>query len=98
MSDQAENENQQTVTPEEVRQSMLAELDASQEAIAELSDEELEEVAGGVGGIAGGFRAIFRSGIFNASNALTKGEGVRGALKAATSEIGQAWKIGKRFG
>jgi Type-A lantibiotic len=49
MSNQPEHENQQTksVTPEEVRQSILAELEASQQAITELSDEELEEVAGG---------------------------------------------------
>ncbi len=47
MSDQPENEMQQSMSPEEMRQSLLAELDASQQAIAELSDEELEQVAGG---------------------------------------------------
>src|SRR5690349_6219173 len=46
-----ENENQQTPTPEEVRQYILAELEASKQTIAELSDEELEEVAGGKGGM-----------------------------------------------
>ena len=47
MSNQFENENQQTIAPEEVRQSLLAELEEGKQAIAELSDEELEEVAGG---------------------------------------------------
>lgn len=47
MSNQPENENQQTVTPEEVREYLLAELEASKQTIAELSDEQLEEVAGG---------------------------------------------------
>jgi hypothetical protein len=49
MSNQSENENQQseTVTPEEVRQYLLAEIEAGKQAITELSDEQLEEVAGG---------------------------------------------------
>ena len=38
------------MTPEEVRQYVLAEIDATKQAIAELSEEELEEVAGGVFG------------------------------------------------
>ena len=49
MSDQIENEQQQSMTPEEVRQSLLAEIDATQQAIAELSNEQLEEVVGGAG-------------------------------------------------
>ena|SRR5690349_8227592 len=49
MTNQPENENQQTPTPEEVRQYILAELEASKQTIAELSDEQLEEVAGGAG-------------------------------------------------
>jgi hypothetical protein len=46
MSNQPENE-QQSMTAEEVRQYILAELEAGKKAIAELSDEQLEEVAGG---------------------------------------------------
>ena len=49
MSDQIENENQQSMTPEEVRQALLAEIEATQQAIAELSNEQLEEVVGGAG-------------------------------------------------
>src|SRR5689334_20753623 len=45
MSKQPEQENQQT--PQEMRQALLAELEAGEQAIAELSDEQLEEVAGG---------------------------------------------------
>lgn len=41
-----ENEEQQTETLEEVRQPLLAELDASKE-IEALSDEELEVISGG---------------------------------------------------
>jgi hypothetical protein len=50
MSNQPENENQQIeiVNSEEVRQSILAEIDATRQAIAELSEEELAEVAGGL--------------------------------------------------
>jgi hypothetical protein len=48
MSNQPEYRNQpEIVTPQEIRQSILAEINAYQQAIAELSDEELEEVAGG---------------------------------------------------
>jgi hypothetical protein len=50
MSNQPENENQQIeiVNSEEVRQSILAEIDATRQTIAELSEEELAEVAGGL--------------------------------------------------
>jgi hypothetical protein len=44
MSDQHENES---MTPEVVRQALLAEIDATKQAIAELSNEQLEEVVGG---------------------------------------------------
>ena len=47
MSNQPENEKQQTLTSEEVRQHMLSEIEVSKQEIAELSDEELEAVAGG---------------------------------------------------
>jgi hypothetical protein len=47
MSNQPENANQQTLTAEEVRQYILDELDANQQAIAELSEEELETILGG---------------------------------------------------
>jgi hypothetical protein len=49
MSNQPENENQQsqTVTPQELREFLLAELEASKQAIAELSDEQMEIIAGG---------------------------------------------------
>src|SRR5689334_17575806 len=51
MSNQPENENQQaeTITTEELREFLLTEIEASKQAIAELSDEQLEEVAGGAG-------------------------------------------------
>jgi hypothetical protein len=47
MSNQPENEQTVIVTPEEVRQSLIAEIEATKQAIAELSDEELEEATGG---------------------------------------------------
>ncbi len=49
MSNQPENEKQQveTIAPEEVRQFLLAELEASKQALVELSNEQLGEIAGG---------------------------------------------------
>src|SRR5690348_4881823 len=49
MSNQAENETQQveTIATEEVRQFLLAELEASKQALVELSNEQLGEIAGG---------------------------------------------------
>jgi bacteriocin-like protein len=44
MSNQPENE---VPTSQELRQALLSQLGASQQAIAELSDEELEQIAGG---------------------------------------------------
>jgi hypothetical protein len=46
MSKQTENE---TMAPQEFREFLLAELEASRQAIAELSNEQLEEVVGGRG-------------------------------------------------
>jgi hypothetical protein len=46
MSNQSENEQQRR--PETVRQSLLAELNASKQAIADLSNEEMEAITGGV--------------------------------------------------
>ena len=50
MSNQPEHENQQPemVSTEEVREYLLTELEASKQAIAELNDEQLEQIAGGV--------------------------------------------------
>ena len=49
MSDHLENEMQpsETVTPQELRESLLAELETARQAIAELNNEQLEEVVGG---------------------------------------------------
>ena len=49
MSNQPENEKQQTMTPEEARQHLLGEIEVIQQAITELRDEELEEISGGLG-------------------------------------------------
>jgi hypothetical protein len=48
MSNQPENEKQQpeTMTVQEIRESILIELEASKQTIAELSDEELKQIAG----------------------------------------------------
>jgi bacteriocin-like protein len=47
MSNQPENE---VLTPQERRQSLLNELSALQQMINELSNEELEQITGGFGG------------------------------------------------
>jgi hypothetical protein len=44
MPNQPEHENQQLL---ELRQSLLSQLESSQQVITELSDEQLEQVAGG---------------------------------------------------
>jgi len=51
MSDQTENEMQQTetLTPEEVREALLTELAASKQEIEALSDEQLESIIGAGG-------------------------------------------------
>jgi hypothetical protein len=43
------NQNEIT-TPQELREALLAEIENSKQVIAELSDEQLEEVAGGAFG------------------------------------------------
>jgi hypothetical protein len=60
MSDQPENamEPAETRVSEGVRQYILARLDASKQTIAELSDEELHEVAGGILGDLVGLTAL----------------------------------------
>jgi Mor family transcriptional regulator len=83
MADQLENEKPQTeetVNSKELRQAFLSELEASKQAITELSDEELEEVAGGspwqkIGGFMrnGGGRQIWTvagEGLGKAANGL----------------------------
>ncbi len=63
MSNQPEYEEQQpqTATPEEVRQILLAELEASKQAIQELNEEQLGEIAGGgwIHDAASGVRATY---------------------------------------
>ena len=49
MSNQPENEKQQTMTPEETRQHLLAQTEVIQQVILELRDEDLEEITGGFG-------------------------------------------------
>jgi hypothetical protein len=67
MSNQPENG---VLTPQELRQTLLDELETSQQAITALSDEQLEEIAGGRGwgrlaaGAAVG--AVFGPSIINA--------------------------------
>src|SRR5579884_971027 len=56
MSEQLDQTEQSAMTPQELRQHMLEELEASKQAIEELSDEELEAVAGG------GFSTIITRG------------------------------------
>jgi hypothetical protein len=50
MSNQAEHEHEpsKTLTAEELRQSLLSQIDATKEAVYALSDEEVEQVAGGM--------------------------------------------------
>ncbi len=63
MSNQSEQEK--TMTPEEVRQSLLARLEASKQAIAALSDEQLEAITGGALGGNEYRPAIQNVGLYN---------------------------------
>ena len=74
MSNQPENEIQPSSTLEEVRQSLLAEIDASKQTITDLSDEELEAIAGGgkFGDALSGIRAMYNL-TGNVGAALLKG-------------------------
>lgn len=49
MSNQPVHDRQQpeTMTPQEIRQSLLADIEAYKQAIIELSNEELDEITGG---------------------------------------------------
>src|SRR5205807_922204 len=47
MSEQSNQTEQSTMTSQELRQRILEELEASKQAIEELGDEELENIAGG---------------------------------------------------
>lgn len=47
MSEQTTRDEQNPMTPQELRERMLEELEAGKKAIADLSEEELEAVAGG---------------------------------------------------
>lgn len=49
MSDRQDAAKQKSLTPEEIRQQMPAHLDLGKVGIAELSEEQLESVAGGKG-------------------------------------------------
>ncbi len=63
MSNQPEDEIQQseTMAAQALREYLLEELEASKQALAELSDEELEEVAGGGSGtIIAGIKATYK--------------------------------------
>jgi hypothetical protein len=70
MSNQPENEMQQSLTPEEVRQSVLDEIDATKQTIADLSDEELEEIAGAAGTLTA-MRAIYNTARSDGNGILT---------------------------
>lgn len=53
---QSENEKKQqpeTLTPQELRRSLLAKVEAGKQMIEALDDEQLEEVVGGAGDVAG---------------------------------------------
>jgi hypothetical protein len=75
MSNQSENKMQQTQTPEEIRQHLLAQVEASKKTLEDLSEEELEAVAGGsflhslvsaikdVGGVAGNYYKGIANGL-----------------------------------
>ncbi len=88
MSNQSEQEKPQpeTSTPQEVRQFLLAELEASQQIILELNDEQLIEITGG-GNMISGIKAVYQV-------ERDLGEGV---VLSATSAITQGPRLGIEY-
>lgn len=84
MLNHPENEMQQTLTPEEVRQSPLARSEARNQAMTELSNEQLDEISGALsfsgavvglkqgwsnaGNVSAGIKAGFSSLVYGAKN------------------------------
>jgi hypothetical protein len=93
MSNQPENEMQQTPTPEEVRQYLLAEIETSQQVVAKLSDEELEEIAGAGAGLSGMIATykFQRSQQYNYDNRPDNRPSIM-------TSLGNAWQNGARTG
>ena len=86
MSDQPNQTTQPAQHPRELRQQMLEQLETSKQAIEELSDEELEEVAGGwLPGVPGG-KAL--SVIADAAQAV--GHGAKTFWNSQVSKSGAA--------
>ena len=86
MSNQSEHENQQieTPTPEEVREFLLTEIEAAQQQITELSDEQLEEIAGGIAGTQYSIRGAWKGGMAGYSGANSGGKDpIQGFFKGA---------------
>jgi hypothetical protein len=91
MSNQPENDVQQPLTPEEVRQYALAEIESTKQVIAELSDEELEEIAG-AGPQWSGFVATYKYARTKRYSDIDKnGNGIIKSLQ-------YAWNNGPRTG
>jgi hypothetical protein len=92
MSNQPENDVQQPLTPEEVRQYTLAEIEATKQVIAELSDEELEEIAGAGPQLSGMIATYKFARSRQYSNDGSNGNGVIKSLQYAWNNGGSAGK------
>ena len=99
MSNQSEYENQQneTLTPEEMREFLMAVTEATEEDIAQLSDEQLEEITGGIAGTSFSFRGAWRGGVngYNGANYTGKDpvkgfiNGLRDGAKNTPGSVGE---------
>ena len=91
MLNQSDQVTQSAVTPEELRQAMVDAIDVEQKAIEELSDEQLEEIAGG-GWATGPARAaavVFTHVKNNKSlYQLTAGSMIVGAISGTVGGLG----------
>ena len=87
MSQSSENE---ALTPQELREALLSEIEVSQQAISELNDEQLEEI---VGGINGATRAnvmyLYKQAFTGKMNHVTSREDMR-AIRNMAYEEGKA--------
>ena len=90
MSQQPENE---ALTSQELRETLLSEIEVSQLAMSELSDEQLEEVAGGVSNTRLAIDSFYLH-FMGGGNANDKANSIQQGIRA-NAEAGKTFNVGK---
>ncbi len=87
MSNHPQQNAQQPMTTQEIRECLLSELESSKRALQELSDEELTEVVGGLG-FSGAVKGFKMAGAYG-GNILAK---VKSGVHGLSNEEKSTWK------